>query len=196
MKTKVERWESEFPFPTLPDYLQHGLAVVFIGINPGLYSVAKGHYFARSTSRFWPAFSRSKLSEVMRTNLGVDVLLPERDSQLTRFGFGLTDVVKKPSANMSGLTPEDFAYWAPQLLNKLLEFKPRVACFHGVTAYRWFLQAGLRRPKTKLIPGAQAEILAGTRIFVAPNPSPANAHFTPAEQTASYNDLERFLGES
>jgi len=60
-------WMDEgYPFPTLPDYLQPGLDLVFVGINPGLYSVQRGHYFARSTSRFWPAFSASKLSERVR----------------------------------------------------------------------------------------------------------------------------------
>lgn len=192
---KAAQWETEFPFRTLPDYLHPGLALVFVGINPGLYSVDKGHYFARSTSRFWPAFSKSRLSEPMRSALGVEVLLPEHDSQLPRFGFGLTDVVKKPSANASELTPADFIYWAPQLLNKLRHYRPRVACFHGVTGYGWFLQAALHQPRTKLIPGVQPESIAETRIFVAPNPSPANAHFTPADQTAWYNRLADFLDE-
>ena len=80
-------------FETLPDYLQPGLDIVFIGINPGLYSLRRGHYFARSTSRFWPAFSKSKLSQRMRNELKVEKLLPEHDSSLPRFGIGLTDVV-------------------------------------------------------------------------------------------------------
>src|SRR5262250_1081534 len=63
--------------PTLPDYLRSGLDLVFVGINPGLYSARQGHYFARSTNRFWPAFTSSRLSASMRAALGVEVLRPE-----------------------------------------------------------------------------------------------------------------------
>src|SRR5690348_17733579 len=98
---------------TLPDYLERGLDLVFIGINPGLYSVSRGHYFARTNSRFWPAFSASKLSRVMRLNLRVDCLTPQHDSQLPRFGIGFTDVVKRPSANAAELANSDFEKWVP-----------------------------------------------------------------------------------
>ena len=101
-------WMGEgYPFRTLPDYLQPGLDLVFVGINPGLYSVQRGHYFARLTSRFWPAFSASKLSERVRRALGTDTLRAEHDAELPRFGIGLTDVVKRPSANAADLNAGD-----------------------------------------------------------------------------------------
>jgi len=102
---------QQYDFETLPDYLRPGLNLIFIGINPGLYSVRRGHYFARTTSRFWPAFSKSKLSAQMRRELKLNQLLSEHDSLLPRFGIGLTDVVKRPSANASELTPTDFITW-------------------------------------------------------------------------------------
>jgi len=95
-------------FATLPDYLEPGLDLVFVGINPGLYSVAQGHYFARKTSRFWPAFSASKLSRNVRSGLRLDILTPQHDALLPRFGIGFTDVVKRPTANVSELTSADF----------------------------------------------------------------------------------------
>ena len=183
-----------YGFETLPDHLRPGLDIVFIGINPGLYSVRRGHYFARSTSRFWPAFSRSKLSAQMRRELKVDHLLPEHDSQLPAFRIGLTDVVKRPSANASELTPADFATWIPVLLRKLRRYKPRVACFHGLTAYRPF-HAFAFESATRPILGAQPEQIGSTRLFVVPNPSPANAHFTLADQTAWYDRLTDFIQE-
>lgn len=189
----VPRWETAYRFQTLPDYLGAGLDVVFIGINPGLYSVNKGHYFARSTSRFWPAFSASRLSENMKRGLAVKMLAPEHDLELLRFGFGITDVVKKPSANATGVTPEDFVYWIPQLIGKLRHYAPRMACFHGLTAYRPFLRIGLGEARTKPSLGPQSERIGSTRIFVAPNPSPANAHFRLADQTAWYDRLADFL---
>src|SRR3989442_9425489 len=184
---------AKYPWPTLPDYLARDLDLVFIGINPGLYSVARGHYFARSTNRFWPAFSRSALSAPIRAGLGVETLGPEHDAALLRFGIGFTDVVKKPSANAAGLDPADFAEWAPRLLTRLRRYRPRVVCFHGLTGYRPFARLALRRPD--LVPelGPQKETIGGTRIFVVPNPSPANAHFTPADQAAWYDKLAAFI---
>ncbi|HYX53366.1 MAG TPA: mismatch-specific DNA-glycosylase [Candidatus Limnocylindrales bacterium] len=181
-------------FETLPDYLRPGLDLVFIGINPGLYSVRRGHYFARATSRFWPAFSKSKLSAQMRREMKVDYLLPEHDSQLPAFGIGLTDVVKRPSANASELTRADFATWVPVLLRKLHRYKPRVACFHGLTAYRPF-HAFTHKSAARPFLGAQPEQIGSTHLFVVPNPSPANAHFTPADQTAWYDRLADFIHE-
>lgn len=185
----------KYPFHTLPDYLRPGLDLVFIGINPGIYSLYKGHYFARTTSRFWPAFSKSRLSEPMRTALGVQSLRPEHDCELPRFGIGLTDVVKLPSSNASQLTPADFAEWAPRLLARLRRLKPRVACFHGLTAYRPFLLHALKSVERPQL-GPQPHAIGNTRIFVVPNPSPANAHFTLADQTAWYDRLERFINSA
>src|SRR5581483_4445785 len=106
------------------------LHVVFVGINPSSYSVARGHYFARKQNRFWPAFSRSRLSAPVRAALGRDELGPEDDVRLPAHGFGFTDLVKVPSPNASTLTPADYAAWAPRLLERLAPLAPRVVCFH------------------------------------------------------------------
>ncbi|MBI1734664.1 MAG: mismatch-specific DNA-glycosylase [Candidatus Rokubacteria bacterium] len=183
---------TRYPFVTLPDYLARGLDLVFVGINPGTYSVARGHYFARSTNRFWPAFSRSRLSLPIRRALGVDVLGPEHDRTLLDFGIGFTDVVKRPSANAAGVTPTDFAEWAPRLAQRIRRYRPRVACFHGLTAYRPFARIVLGVDSPSVL-GAQRDRLAETRLFVVPNPSPANAHFTVADQAAWYERLAEFM---
>jgi TDG/mug DNA glycosylase family protein len=177
---------------TLPDYLRSDLDLVFIGINPGLYSVNRGHYFARVTSRFWPAFSQSHLSAKMRRALRVERLRPEHDALLPRFGIGLTDVVKRPSANAADLTLSDFETWVPRLAEKLRRDRPRVACFHGLTAYRPFLKIALKSGRKPTL-GPQDETVGRTRLYVVPNPSPANAHFTAADQAAWYDRLAEFL---
>jgi double-stranded uracil-DNA glycosylase len=182
-----------YEFQTLPDYLQPGLDLVFIGINPGLYSVQRGHYFARSTSRFWPGFSASALSERVRQGLGTAVLHPEHDAELPRFGIGLTDVVKRPSSNAAELSLSDFEKWAPDLLLKLQHHAPLVACFHGLTAYRPFLQVALKTANARLVLGEQPERIGVTRLYVVPNPSPANAHFTVSDQISWYDRLAGFL---
>jgi TDG/mug DNA glycosylase family protein len=186
--------ESEnYPFKTLPDYLVHGMQLVFVGINPGLYSVERGHYFARPTNRFWRAFSRSRLSLNVRSNLGVDMLRPENDAALSRHGIGFTDVVKLPSRSISDLRPTDFEEWAPRLLARLQLFKPTVACFHGITGYRAFTRYALGIKNEEWHLGAQELRLGKTHLFVIPNPSPANAHFTPDDQTAWYDRLADFI---
>jgi len=183
---------EQYPFRTLPDYLRRGLDLVFIGINPGLYSVRQGHYFARSTSRFWPALSASELGKRVRLALGVGRLEPEHDRELLRFGIGLTDVVKRPSANAAELKATDFVKRAPLLLEKLRRYSPRVACFHGLTAYRPFLRLALKCDRRPVL-GPQPEVVGKTRIYVVPNPSPANAHYTFADQTAWYDCVAEFV---
>ncbi len=164
-----------------------------MGINPGLYSARQGHYFARSTNRFWPAFTSSRLSASVRAALGVDVLRPEHDAALLGFGIGFTDVVKRASGNAAELDPSDFKKWAPRLLLKLRRSAPRVACFHGLTAYRPFLALALGDTDRAPALGPQPEVIGTTRLFVVPNPSPANAHFTLADQAAWYDRLADFL---
>ena len=139
---------ESYRFPTLPDYLAPELALVFVGINPGLYSVRRGSYFARTTSRFWPAFSRSRLSASVRAALGRETLGPEDDSTLLSFGIGFTDVVKIPSGNASELSPADFREGAPRLLSRLETYRPATACFHGLTAFRPFARYALGDART------------------------------------------------
>lgn len=176
---------------TLPDLLAKELDVVFVGINPSLYSVARGHYFARKTNRFWPSLSRSVLSAKVREALGVELLLPEHDSLMTAHGIGFTDVVKRPTGNASMLGREEFAAGVAELHAKLRAYRPRVACFHGVTGYRPFAAVlGAEEPREL---GLQALSLGATRVFVVPNPSPANAHSTPVQQTVWYDRLAAVL---
>lgn len=162
-----------------------------MGINPSSYSVARGHYFARKLNRFWPAFSRSRLSEPVRRALGRDELGPEDDVRLPSFGFGFTDVVKLPSSNASSVTPAMFAEGVGRLQERLERVAPAVICFHGVTAYRPFARQILGIEPMGL--GPQPASFAGGRIFLAPNPSPANAHFRLEDQVSAYDRLLDFL---
>ncbi len=170
--------------PTLPDLLRPGLRLVFIGINPGLYSARRGHYFARTTNRFWPALSRSVLSLSVRTALGFDRLGPEHDAVLPDFGFGFTDLAKRPTSNAGGLRPVEFMEGAQALCERLRACQPLTACFHGVTAFRPFLRHALAVEERGLALGEQPWSVGNTRLFMVPNPSPANAHFTLAAQVA------------
>ncbi len=177
---------------TLPDLLCEGLELVFVGINPSLFSVAQGHYFARKTNRFWPCFSRSALSQPIRQALGVERLEPVHDRLLPAHGIGFTDVVKRATAKAGELGRDEFAAGAAVLIAMVERYRPRVACFHGMMGYRPFAEA-LGSTGHGAALGAQTLVLGGTRVFVVPNPSPANAHFTPAQQTDWYDRLAVYL---
>jgi TDG/mug DNA glycosylase family protein len=184
-----------YDFPTLPDLLAVGLRVVFVGINPSVYAVRRGHYFARKTNRFWPGFSRSRLSAPARFGLGRDVLVPEDDTHLVRFGFGFTDVVKRPTNNAAMLSSADYAAWTPRLAARLDRYAPVVACFHGVTGFRAFLVHWLGVKPDRVTLGPQAFNLGRTRVYVVPNPSPANAHFRLEDQIHWYDRLAGYMDE-
>ncbi len=163
--------------PTLPDILGSALNVVFVGINPSVYSVELGHYFARPTNRFWPALSQSKLSCAARTRLGRAELKPEDDLLLLDDGFGFTDVVKLPTPSASDLRANDFAEWAPRARSRIEHFGPAFACFQGVTALRPFLKYAMDAEPDEISFGRQDLRMGDTDIFLVPNPSAANARY-------------------
>lgn len=184
-----------YDVPTLPDYLAPGLDLVLVGINPGLYSAQVGHYFARRTNRFWPALSRSVLSAPIRRRLGRNELLPEDDSRFLEFGIGFTDTVKRPTRNASELAPEEYQSGAPALLEKLREYRPLVACFQGVTGYGNFARHALGDDRRKWELGDQSRCVGETHLYVVPSPSPANAHFTLADQVEWYDRLAEYIAD-
>jgi TDG/mug DNA glycosylase family protein len=180
------------PAASLPDLVATDLDVIFVGINPSSFSVAQGHYFARKANRFWPCFSASALSLSAREALGVTRLEPIHDRALLDHGFGFTDAVKRASPRASDISRAEFSAGVANLVAKLERFRPRVACFHGIMAYRQVHRA-LAPSQADPVLGPQAVLIATTRIYVVPNPSPANAHFTPADQVRWYDQLARDL---
>jgi TDG/mug DNA glycosylase family protein len=177
---------------TLPDLVKPGLDVVFVGINPSVFSAERGHYFARPSNRFWPCLSRSVLSEGVRRALGVERLTPAHDRALLDHGIGFTDVVKRATPKASDVAPGEFAAGVRRLVATLERHAPRIACFHGVTGYRPVHRA-LTGGVAAIELGPQALRLGQTRLFLLPNPSGANAHVKPAEQTVWYDRLAAFL---
>jgi len=173
-------------FSTRNNYLQSGLDIVFVGLNPATTSVAAGHYFANPRNRFWPALNRSGLVDRK--------LSPEDDAHLLEYGIGFTDVVKRPTPQASGLTAADFRKWAPVLKAELLRCQPRIACFHGVTGYNAYLKYGEGiNQKSEL--GLQARDIGASKVFVVPNPSPANAQFTLDDLVSWYRKLTNLRNE-
>ena len=170
---------------TLEDYLRPGLHVLSIGLNPSLASVEAGVYFANPRNRFWPA--------MLASGLAPSNLTPGADAVRVLFethGFGFTDVVKRPSAGGSSLRAADFKRFAPELRDKLVKYRPRIAWFHGKQAYHGYLRYGEGRDAES--DWGEQPKLSGCRVFVTPNPSPANAAYSLAQLIEWYRQLAIF----
>jgi TDG/mug DNA glycosylase family protein len=117
------------------------------------------------------------------------------DRALQAYGFGFTDLVKRPSPRSTDLTRDEPKDGVAVLVRKLKRYRPRFACFHGVTVGRP-VQRALAPEAGDTGLGLQPYTIGATQIFVVPNPSPANAHFTPADQTYWYDVLADALAEA
>jgi TDG/mug DNA glycosylase family protein len=168
---------------TLPDFLAPGLDIVSIGINPSLYSVGRGFYFARPGNRFWPALNASGLvaPPVAPSPEGVELLF-------RTYRIGFTDLVKRATARAAELSDADYRQGTCVLQDKLARYAPAIAWFHGVSAYRLFLTHGGTARATVAV-GLQPERVGPTRIFVTPNPSGANPSANPKQLVPLYREL-------
>jgi TDG/mug DNA glycosylase family protein len=152
---------------TIPDVLPAPgapLRVLFCGINPGLYSAATGWHFARPGNRFWPALHRSGFTPRL--------LAPREQDELARYGLGITNLVARATAQAAELTDAELRDGGARLTALIAAHRPRVVAIAGVTAYR----TAFGRPRAVI--GPQDEPLGAARLWVLPNPSGLNAHWT------------------
>ena len=155
-----------------------GLRVLFCGINPGLYTAAVGHHFARPGNRFWPALHGAGFTDRR--------LLPCEERELLKSGYGITNVVNRATASADELTTADFIEGGRRLRNKVLRYRPRVVAILGLGAYR----TAFARSKATL--GKQPEKLGRAALWALPNPSGLNAHYQAAEFAHLFRDLKLF----
>jgi len=174
---------------TLNDYLRRNLDIVSIGLNPSLYSVRAGFYFARPQNRFWQALNGSNLvnQELVPSKTAMNILFRNH-------GIGFTDLVKRPTAGASHLKAADFRNWAPLLHDKLMHYQPCIAWFHGKMAYGNYLHYAEGR-RIDVPWGTQTGRIGRSLVFVTPNPSPANAIFSLAELIQWYARLKTLRDE-
>lgn len=167
------------PDLTLPDLLAPGLDLVFVGINPSIYSAERGQYFARPSNMFWRCLNRSGLVP--------EPLGPADGQRLLRFGIGLTDIVKRATHDAAELRPEEFAAGRALLREKLLRARPRAVCFVGKLAYQQFSRG-------RTVPfGRQRERIGESPLFVMPSTSGlANRHHH--ERMRCLDEVRAFLG--
>jgi double-stranded uracil-DNA glycosylase len=166
---------------TIPDIIAPGLRVLFAGINPGLYSAATGHHFARPGNRFWPALHQSGFTPRQ--------LRPSEQGELLGLGLGITNVAARATARAAELSPAELRAGAEVLTAKVVEFAPRWLAVVGVTAYR----TAFGQPDA--VVGAQAASLGPTRLWVLPNPSGLNAHYSAAALAAEFARLREAAGQ-
>jgi TDG/mug DNA glycosylase family protein len=165
----------------VPDIIAPDLNVLFCGINPGLYSGATGHHFARPGNRFWPALHASGFTQ--------HLLHPSQEGLLLQEGIGITNFVERASRTAAELGKEELREGGRELEVKVYHCKPAVLAVLGITAYRTAFQ----KPKAGI--GLQEERLGGAAVWVLPNPSGLNAHYTPTQLSAEFRKLLLFVHE-
>lgn len=162
---------------TVPDLIAPGLKVLFVGINPSLYSAAVGRHFARPGNRFWPVlhgagFTARRLSA-------------ERQEELLDYGYGISNIVAHATASAAELTVPQLALGGRMLVEKIERYRPTCVAILGLDAYRRAFGERIRQP------GAQTRTLGGAALWVLPNPSGLNAHYQLAALVRLYGELRR-----
>ncbi len=162
---------------TLTDLIAPNLLVLFCGINPGLYSGAVGHHFARPGNRFWPVLHAAGFTDRL--------LSPFEEHELLERGYGITNLVERATAGADDLSRAEIVEGGRRLAAKVLRYRPRFVAVLGIGAYR----AAFDRPKATI--GRQELSIGPTSLWALPSPSGLNAHYRFAEFVSLYEDLRR-----
>jgi TDG/mug DNA glycosylase family protein len=159
-----------------------GLRVLFVGINPGIRSAQLGHHFAGYSNRFWKLLYESRLVP--------EPIGTEDDHRLPEWGFGITNLVPRPTPGIDTLGPEEYVAGARTLRRKVRRWQPEVVALVGVTLFRVLFD---RRGGAPIPLGLQLEAFEGARVFVLPNPSGRNANYSYQEMLAAFRGLRAWL---
>jgi TDG/mug DNA glycosylase family protein len=163
----------------LSDVIGPGLGVLFCGINPGLYSAAVGHNFARPGNRFWKALHLSGFTSRLFS--------ADEDASLLSLGLGITNLCPRTTARAEELTAAELVRGARGVERKAARYSPAVVAVLGVAAYR----LAFGRPGARV--GPQEDRLGGSRVWVLPNPSGLNAHYQIADLAREFSALRETL---
>ena len=160
---------------TVQDVIASGLRVLFCGINPGLYSGATGHHFARPGNRFWPTLHQAGFTPRL--------LHPSEERELLADGYGITNLVARATAIADELSPDELVAGQQRLKAKVKRYRPKVVAVLGISAYR----TAFGQKSISL--GKQLEQLGNTIVWVLPNPSGLNAHYQLADLVEHFRAL-------
>jgi len=167
---------------TINDVIGPNLRVLFCGINPGLYSGYTGHHFARPGNRFWPTLYAAGFTDRL--------LKPAEELELLAKGYGITNLAKRTTATAAELAADELLVGGQQLRAKVQHYQPQVLAVLGVTAYR----TAFMQPRAQM--GEQAERMGSTRLWVLPNPSGLNAHYTPTDLARVFREFRLTLEQA
>ena len=167
---------------TVRDVIAPGLRVLFCGINPGLYSGATGHHFARPGNRFWPTLHQAGFTPRQ--------LHPSEERELLSYGYGITNLVARATATADELSPDELIAGQRRLKSKVKRYQPRVVAVLGISAYR----TAFTKKVASL--GEQPERLADAIVWVLPNPSGLNAHYQLANLVEHFQMLRQTVVHS
>ena len=157
------------------------MRVLFVGINPGVRSALTGHHFAGFSNRFWKLLYEAKLVP--------EPITYEDDDRLPEWGYGITNIVPRPTPGIDTLEPAEYVAGRVKLRAKIRRFKPAVVALVGVTVYR----AMFPERKGPVTPGLQPERIGDSVVFVLPNPSGRNANYSYAEMLSAFRALRTYL---
>ena len=163
------------------------MRVLFVGINPGVRSAQTGHHFAGYSNRFW------KL--LWETGLVPEPITYEDDARLPEFGYGITNLIARPTPGIDTLAPAEYVAGWKVLERKIRRYRPETVALVGVTLWRAILPLlevdGATRSilKRAACPGPQPVAIHGGRVHVLPNPSGRNANYSHAEMAAAFRRL-------
>jgi double-stranded uracil-DNA glycosylase len=163
---------------TVRDVIAPNLRVLFCGINPGLYTAAVGHHFARPGNRFWPALYAGGFTD--------RILSPFDERELLQSGYGITNVVMRTTATADMLTKDEIVAGGKRLRAKVLRYRPSVLAVLGMGAYR----TAFNQPKANI--GRQEEKIGNTVMWVLPNPSGLNANYQAPDLARLFRELRDF----
>src|ERR687887_432561 len=139
------------------DVIAPDLSVLFVGINPGLYSGAVGHHFARPGNRFWKTLHLAGFTD--------RALSPFEERELLRHGVGITNLVERASAGADEISPQELRRGARRLERKVRRYEPAFVAFLGLGAYR----TAYDRPTA--VVGSQSGSIDRSIVWLLPNPS-------------------------
>lgn len=162
----------------LRDRVGPGMRVLFVGINPGVRSAVTGHHFAGYSNRFWKLLFDSGLTP--------ELLRAEQDARLPEWGYGVTNLVPRPTPGIDTLRRGEYAEGLRVLRKKVRRWRPQCVAFVGVTLFRSIFDVPANR---RVALGIQAERFEGIPVFVLPNPSGRNANFSYGEMLSAFKGL-------
>ena len=168
--------------PPLRDRIRPGVHVLFVGINPGVRSSLTGHHFAGFSNRFWKLLYDARLVP--------EPISYEDDIRLPEWGYGITNLVPRPTPGIDTLRPQEFVDGMRGLRRKVRRWRPQVVALVGVTLARTIFE---RRSSDRIRLGLQPDTFEGAQVFVLPNPSGRNANFSYQEMLAAFRGLQRML---